>query len=128
MLRYFVALVAVLCSLSYGCSGPPSTKDRTISHPPQPDGAGPLKVCTERVPDYYNAAVDSRLKAALPLAGKTEVQAEVSIQAYLRQEAGGTRKGKDLQDFMNHICQMANNGTWSEATTERLLVDRKSVV
>jgi hypothetical protein len=121
MLRYFVRIMAVVCFLPYGCSGPLSTKDRTIAQPPQPGGTGPLKVCTERVPDYYNAAVDSRVKAALPLAGKTEAQAEASIQAYLRQEAGGTKSGKDLQDILTHICQMANNGNWSEATTERII-------
>jgi hypothetical protein len=119
MFRYFVPIMAVMCLLAYGCKGPPSTGDREIN---QTGEKGTLKICLERAPAFYNAEVDSRLKAALPLAGKTEAQAEASVQAYLRQEAGGTKRGQDLQDYMNHICLMANNGNWSEATTERLLV------
>jgi hypothetical protein len=114
MLRYFVPIMAVLCSLFYGCKGPPTTGDRTVQHP---DG----KACTERPPASYNASAESRLKATLPLAGKTEAQAEASIQAYLRQEAGGTKKGEDVGDILNHICQMASNGNWSEAGTQRLV-------
>ena len=113
--------MAVLCSLFYGCSGgPPSTKDRSISHPPQPGGTDVLKICTERPPSY-TASVESQLKAVLPLLGKTEVQAEAIVNAFLSQQPRGTQRGEDLNNYLFYICQMANNGNWSEATTERLI-------
>ena len=108
-------IMAVLCALSYGCgSGPPSTKDRTSQHP-----GG--KVCTERPPTSYNASAESRLNVALPLLGKTDAQAEGMIKGYLSQEAGGTKEGADIGDILNHICQLASNGNWSEERTARLV-------
>jgi hypothetical protein len=80
-----------------------------------------LKICTERVPDFYTSSVGASVKAALPLSGKTAAQAEGVIDSYVKQESGGTRSGKDLQDNLTHICQMAINGNWSEATTERII-------
>lgn len=118
MFRFLASILSVMCFLAYGCKGPPSTGDRAIN---QTGEKGTLKVCLERAPAFYNAEEDSRLKAALPLAGKTEAEAEASVQAYLRQEAGGTKRGQDLQDYMNHICLMANNGNWSNATTVHLI-------
>ena len=118
VIRFFVSTMAVVCFLSYGCKGPPSTQDRTVSQPP----AGPdvLKVCTERPPSY-TASVDSQLKAVLPLLGKTEIEAESIVKVFLNQESGGSRKGEDLNNYMFYVCQMSNNGKWSEATTERLI-------
>lgn len=121
MFRYYLPLMALLCCLPVGCQNrPPSAAERSIPHPPQPDGSA-LKICTERVPDYYTSTVDASVKAALPLFGKTAAQAEGVVESYVKQESGGTRSGKDLQDNLRHICQMANNGNWNEATTERLI-------
>ena len=72
-------------------------------------------------PQLRTMPVENRLRAALPLAGKTEAQAEASLQAYLSQDAGGTKEGADVGDILNHICQMASNGNWSEAGTQRLV-------
>lgn len=121
MFRYYLPVMALLCCLAVGCQNrPPSTADRSIPHPPQPDGSV-LKICTERVPDFYTSSVDANVKAALPLSGKTAAQAEAAVDSYVKQESGGTSSGKDLQDYLRYICQMANNGKWSEATTERLI-------
>ena len=107
MFRHLMLIMAVLCSLFYGCSGgPPSTKDRSISHPPQPGGTDVLKVCTERPPSY-TASVESQLKAVLPLLEKTEVQAEAIVNAFLSQQPRGTQRGEDLNNYLFYICQMA---------------------
>lgn len=116
MLRYFVPIAFVLCSLSYGCSGPPTTQERTVRQTSATD-----KVCTEPRPASYTAEVESRLKAALPLKGVTEAQAEAVVNGFLSQEAGGTKRGEDLKHNLFYICQMANNGGWSEATTAHLV-------
>jgi hypothetical protein len=121
MFRYLVPVMAALWFLSSGCgTKPPSTQDRTISHPLQPGGTGVLKVCTEWPPSY-TAEVESQLKAVLPLLGKTEAEADLIVKGFLSQQPGGTKSGEDLNNYMFYICQMSNNGNWSEATTERLI-------
>jgi hypothetical protein len=122
VLRHFVPIAVVLCSLSSGCSGPPTTQERTIQ---QADG----KRCLERPPSY-DAAAESRLKLTLPLTGVSEAEADATLQGYVSQKAGGTTRGEDLQNELNHLCLMANNGRWNEATTARLfemlILDSKS--
>lgn len=112
-----VLLAAAIPLISIGCTGTPGTQERTV----QQGGTGTVKVCTERPPSTYTASVERRLKASLPLAGKTEAQAEGVIREHLNQEAGSTKIGEDLQSYMFYLCQMANNGGWSEGTTERLI-------
>jgi len=112
-----VLITAAIPLVSIGCTGAPGTQERTV----QQWGTGTLKACTERPPSTYTAAVERKLKASLPLAGKTEAQAEGMIRGYLNQEAGSTKIGEDLQSYMFYLCQMANNGGWSESTTERLI-------
>lgn len=120
MIRYFVPIMALVCFLSYGCKGPPSTQDRTIAQLTQPGGSDVLKVCTER-PQSYTASVETQLKAVLPLLGKTGVEAEGTVKAFLDQQPRGTQRGEDLNNYLFYICQMANNGNWPAATTERLI-------
>ena len=121
MLRYFVPIMAVVGLLSYGCKGPESTQARSVPHPPQPGGTEVLKVCTER-PQSYTASVESQLKAVLPLLGKSDVEAEGTVKAFLSQQPRGTQRGEELNNYLFYICQMSNNGKWSEATTERLIL------
>lgn len=107
-----------LCFLLSACSTPPTTQNRTVH---QGNGDNVQKVCTEKAPATYTSTVESSLKVALPLAGKTEAQAEGIVKSYLSQQPGGTKRGEDLQNYLFYLCQMANNGGWSEDTTARLV-------
>lgn len=120
MIRYFVPIMAVVCSLSYGCKGPDNTQARSVSHPRESGGTEVLKICTER-PQSYTSSVESQLKAVLPLLGKSGVEAESTVKAFLDQQPRGTQRGEDLNNYLFYICQMANNGNWDSATTERLI-------
>jgi hypothetical protein len=106
--------MVVLSLLSYGCAQ--TTKNRTI----QPDGSVVEKACTDR-PPTYTTSVESQLKAALPLPGKNEIEAESLVKVFLSHQPGGTQKGEDLANYMFYICQMSNSQKWSEGTTERLI-------
>lgn len=120
VIRYFVLVMAVVCSLAYGCKGPDNTQGRSVSHPREPGGTEVLKVCTER-PQSYTSSVESQLKAVLPLLGKSGVEAEGTVKAFLDQQPRGTQSGEDRNNYLFYICQMANNGNWDSATTERLI-------
>lgn len=117
MNRIWIVTLGVIPLFLHACSSAPGTHERTV----QQGGTGVAKACTERPPSTYTKAVEGNLKAALPLAGKTEIQAEGVIKQYLDQHAGGTKRAEDLQSYMFYLCQMSNNGGWSESTTERLI-------
>lgn len=100
------------------CSSPstaPSTSERSVRQDSQ------RKVCTERPPESYTSSVENRLKAELPLLGKSEAQAEGTVKSYLEQKSGGTKRSADIATYLFYICQMANNGGWSEDGTARLI-------
>ena len=117
----FMRLPGLFCFCLFllsACSSPstaPSTSERSVHQDPQ------RKVCTERPPESYTSSVENRLKAELPLLGKSEAQAEGTVKSYLQQKSGGTKRSADLATYLFYICQMANNGGWSEDRTERLI-------
>lgn len=118
MFRHLAPTMVVLCLLSYGCAD--GTKKRIIYQTSQPDGSVVEKACTER-PPTYTSSVESQLKAALPLLGKNEIEAESLVKIFLSHQPGGTQRGEDLANYMFYICQMSNNQKWSEGTSESLM-------
>ena len=117
----FMRLPGLFCFCLFllsACSSPstaPSTSERSVHQDSQ------RKVCTERPPESYTSSVETRLKAELPLLGKSEAQAEGTVKSYLQQKSGGTKNSADRATSLFYICQMANNGGWGEERTERLL-------
>jgi len=112
-MRFLLCIVSCVLLMS-ACNSPPSTQSRSVYQ-----GSDEVhKVCTEKPPGY-SSGTESRLKAELPLA--TEAQAEGTVKTFLDQQPKGTEQGEDLQSYLFYICQMANNGGWSEETTERLI-------
>ena len=109
-----------LCLILSACSTPPkmpNTDEQTVRQ-----GSGQVeKLCTEKPPPGYTSGMEARLKAELPLAGTTEAQAEGVLRNYFDQHPRGTDRGADLDNYLFHICQMANNGGWSAGETERFI-------
>lgn len=97
------------------CQALPDTQSRTVY---QNEGQ---KACTEKRPARYTSDFESRLKAVLPLVGKTGAEAEGLIKSFLSQQFGGTRFGEDLQGYLFYICQMSNSGKWSADETLRAI-------
>ncbi|MDP1769472.1 MAG: hypothetical protein Q8L74_11805 [Nitrospirota bacterium] len=106
-------IVIFICFSPISCSAP-GTHDRTIYQDET------QRACTEKPPNY-TSAFEGRLRADLPLEGKSAAEAEGLIKSYLSREPVGTKRGGDLQGYLFYICQMANNGRWSEETTKSLI-------
>ncbi len=106
--RLIIVLLTLTSTLS--CASQDSTQSRSVYQEKD------QKVCTEKPPSY-TSDFEARLKADLPLAGKTPVEAEAIIKSYLSKEPLGSGRGEDLQGYLFYICQIANNGHWSEEAT-----------
>lgn len=99
-----------------GCAATPSTQDRTVRQ-----GSDRVeKACTEK-PSGYTEMFEDKLKVQLPLGTTSEPQAEGVLRRYIEQEPKGTSLGEDLQSYLFYICQMSNNGGFTQETTERLI-------
>ena len=111
--------ISCLCFFLLSACSSPSTAPSTIERSVHQDSQ--RKVYTEKPPESYTSSVENRLQAELPLVGKSEAQAEGTVKSYLQQKSGGTKRSADRATSLFYICQMANNGGWSEDRTERLI-------
>lgn len=107
-------LILLVPLLAVSCTTPPGTNERTVYQEPD------QRACTEKPPSY-TSAFEGRLKADLPLAGKSAAEAESLIRSYLSQQPVGTKMGEDLQGYLFYICQIANNGHWTAEETNRAI-------
>jgi hypothetical protein len=113
MTRYALwGLTVLVHTFIIACT--PSTQGRTVRT------TSGERACTEKPASYTNE-VEGRLRTLLPLQGKSEAQGEAIIKSYLARHPGGTPEGEDFNNYLFYVCQMANNGAWSEHTTKTVI-------